>query len=336
METPSKEPNRSLPWRPLLLNSGGPRRVARSTLDGDFRDNRETVNPSLPPPRNDKTLTSRKRPASTFQQEIKRSSLDDTPPSNSPSRIGSSLRAFRSESRRSSSQSSKSSLSGEVNALLLPPSTPPTPKNLQDKIVMNGKEYIILQKIGKGGSCVVYRVINESNEVLALKCVNLDGVSPTQYTDYVNEVKLLETLRGSPGIIYLIDYELNTSENMLYILMEYGESDLKTYLLDSQSRNCPLDSNFIRLIWQQMLTAVSAIHHHNIIHSDLKPANFLFVKGVLKLIDFGIAQSMAAESTSVLRESQIGTINYISPEALLDEEDAEGHKHIRVGCSGAF
>lgn len=118
--------------------------------------------------------------------------------------------------------------------------------------------------------------------------------------------------------------------------MEYGESDLKTYLLESQSRNCPLDSNFIRLIWQQMLTAVSAIHHHNIIHSDLKPANFLFVKGVLKLIDFGIAQSMAAESTSVLRESQIGTINYISPEALLDEEDAEGHKHIRVGCSHAF
>ncbi len=83
---------------------------------------------------------------------------------------------------------------------------------------MNGKEYIILQKIGKGGSCVVYRVINESNEVLALKCVNLDGVSPTQYTDYVNEVKLLETLRGSPGIIYLIDYELNTSENVLYIV----------------------------------------------------------------------------------------------------------------------
>lgn len=180
------------------------------------------MNPSLPVAHNDKTLPSRKRPASTFQQEVKRSSLDGTPPSNSPSHIGSNIRAFRSESRRSSSQSSKSSLSGEVNALLQPPLTPSVPKNLQDKIVMNGKEYIILQIIGKGGSCIVYRVINENNEVLALKCVNLHGVSPTQYTDFVNEVKLLETLRGSPGIIYLIDYELNTSENMLYIVLLFS------------------------------------------------------------------------------------------------------------------
>lgn len=54
------------------------------------------------------------------------------------------------------------------------------------------------------------------------------------------------------------------------------------------------------------------------IHSDLKPANFLLVRGRLKLIDFGIASSMNPDMTSVVKNNQIGTINYISPEALMD------------------
>lgn len=73
--------------------------------------------------------------------------------------------------------------------------------------------------IGSGGSSSVYRVLSSNNEVLALKCVNLQGATQSQYRDYVNEVKLLESLRNSPGIIYLVDYELNTSGNMLYIVI---------------------------------------------------------------------------------------------------------------------
>lgn len=55
-----------------------------------------------------------------------------------------------------------------------------------------------------------------------------------------------------------------------------------------------------------------------VIHSDLKPANFLLVRGRLKLIDFGIASSMNADMTSVVKNCPIGTLNYISPEALMD------------------
>lgn len=112
--------------------------------------------------------------------------------------------------------------------------------------------------------------------------------------------------------------------------MECGETDLKSYLNEMMKQKRSIDINFIRLIWQQMLIAVNVIHHHNIIHSDLKPANFLFVKGNLKLIDFGIAQTIAAEATSVVRESQMGTINYISPESLKDISDSTMKKGIRV------
>ena len=88
--------------------------------------------------------------------------------------------------------------------------------------------------------------------------------------------------------------------------------------------------NYIRLLWQQMLSSVNTIHQISIIHSDLKPANFLFVRGCLKLIDFGIARTIAPDTTSVLRDSQVGTLNYISPEALLDVGDGKGGRGIRV------
>ena len=39
-----------------------------------------------------------------------------------------------------------------------------------------------------------------------------------------------------------------------------------------------MEGNFARLAWQQMLEAVQTIHDERIVHGDLKPANFLFVR----------------------------------------------------------
>lgn len=51
-----------------------------------------------------------------------------------------------------------------------------------------------------------------------------------------------------------------------------------------------------------MLNAVNTIHEHNIVHSDLKPANFVIVKGYLKLIDFGIAKRVSDDTTNIERD----------------------------------
>ena len=51
--------------------------------------------------------------------------------------------------------------------------------------------------------------------------------------------------------------------------------------------------------------AVQTIHEARIVHSDLKPANFLMVEGQLKLIDFGIAKAISSDTTSIARESQV-------------------------------
>lgn len=106
--------------------------------------------------------------------------------------------------------------------------------------------------------------------------------------------------------------------------MEHGEIDLNDRLRDLKDG---MDENFLRVIWTQMLQAVHAIHSQRIIHGDLKPANFLFVNGTLKLIDFGIAKAISNDTTNIERDSQVGTVNYMSPEAIQGNSTPGGQRN---------
>jgi serine/threonine protein kinase len=44
------------------------------------------------------------------------------------------------------------------------------------------------------------------------------------------------------------------------------------------------------------------------------------VAGNVKLIDFGIANALQQDKTSITREMQIGTLNYMSPESISQAE----------------
>lgn len=217
---------------------------------------------------------------------------------------------------------------------------------------VNNKCYYVIKCIGKGGSSSVFSVLDEKNDVYALrrrviaqiyalKYVHLEDLPKAQLDCYLNEVQLLQRLKGRPGIINLIDNYIDTKKKRLFIvflltrnsrdysqIMEQGDIDLAKYLEKRKKNHTGLSNdsvynmNFLRLIWHQMLIAVNTIHHEHIIHSDLKPANFIFVQGTLKLIDFGISRSFNSDQTSVIKDKNMGTLNYISPEAL--RNDSEG------------
>lgn len=124
--------------------------------------------------------------------------------------------------------------------------------------------------------------------------------------------------------------------------MELGEVDLNVLLSGHLDKS--ISMNFIRYIWEQvplppfpplsltndsqMLEAVSVIHSLAIVHTDLKPANFVLVKGRLKLIDFGISKAIGNDTTNIGRDQQIGTANYMPPEALLDSGMGAGGKRL--------
>ncbi|KAJ5624264.1 hypothetical protein N7510_000573 [Penicillium lagena] len=193
------------------------------------------------------------------------------------------------------------------------------------QVSINHKHFTRLDCIGRGGSSRVYRVMAENYKIFALKRVNLEDVDPLTLTGYKGEIDLLKKLENVDRVVRLFDWELNSDKHALSVLMEIGESDLEkilTYRLNAE--DAVFDINFTRYYWKEMLECVQAVHNHNIVHSDLKPANFLLVQGRLKLIDFGIANAIQDHTVNVHREQQVGTPNYMSPEALVDSNASLG------------
>lgn len=212
-------------------------------------------------------------------------------------------------------------------------------KNL---FMVNGRPYLRLAVIGRGGSSKVFKVLaigEDEPQIYALKRIKLSRSDASALSSFKNEISLLERLRGNPHIITLIDSEIDHSRKVIYVVMEHGEIDLNLMLQQQRAAKPEpgmvgnLSVNFIRLVWMNMLQAVHAIHEERIVHGDLKPANFLFVKGKLKLIDFGIAKAISNDTTNIMRDTQVGTLNFMSPESIIDINSAPGSRP-KIGAPG--
>lgn len=181
-------------------------------------------------------------------------------------------------------------------------------------ISINGKQYEKLELLGKGGSSKVFKVKSMSNKVYAIKKISFDEFDEASIKGFKGEIDLLSKLRDQERVVRLIDHCLG--QGSLLLIMECGDIDLSHVL--AKRLDVPLDVEFVRFHANEILKCVKAVHDAGIVHSDLKPANFLFVKGMLKIIDFGIANAVPEHTMNIYRENQIGTPNYMAPEALID------------------
>ncbi|KFK42168.1 hypothetical protein AALP_AA2G219900 [Arabis alpina] len=220
---------------------------------------------------------------------------------------------------------------------------------------VNGKLYQRLGKIGSGGSSEVHKVISSDCTIYALKKIKLKGRDYATAYGFCQEIGYLKKLKGKTNIIQLVDYEVTDKtllqevlngtmsnkegrvkdDGFIYMVLEYGEIDLAHMLSQKwkeiEGSDRTIDENWLRFYWQQILQAVNTIHEERIVHSDLKPANFLLVRGFLKLIDFGIAKAINSDTTNIQRDSQVGTLSYMSPEAFMCNETDENGNTIKCG-----
>jgi len=247
-----------------------------------------------------------------------------SPPVKSPSFVR--MRGKRSPSPESRSKSTPPPM----------PSSQPPPIRSQGpqtypSLDVNGKSYFVMDKIGKGGSSQVFQVLEvKSSTVLAIKRVDMSGVSDLEAKTFRQEIELLKRLQGNQRIVKLIDYEERMKSDgtgqELLVVMEKGSRDLGNLIKELSASEDGLTDAEIKFYWEGMLKGVAVVHRENIVHKDLKPANFLIVEGMLKLIDFGIASRVQDGKTQVTIENQMGTLNYISPETLNPSQTTGSHK----------
>lgn len=184
-------------------------------------------------------------------------------------------------------------------------------------ITINGNTYEKLELLGRGGSSKVYKVKSTSNsKYFAIKKVSFDQFDESCVSGFKGEIDLLLKLKDAERVVKLIDHAMG--EGSIYLVMECGDIDLAHVLQNRISMTSVLDLDFVKYHSIEILKCVQAVHKAGIVHSDLKPANFLFLKGILKIIDFGIANAVPDHTANIYRESQIGTPNYMAPEALVE------------------
>jgi serine/threonine-protein kinase TTK/MPS1 len=182
-------------------------------------------------------------------------------------------------------------------------------------IQVNGIKYLKLELIGKGGSGKVYKIINNQNKIFALKKTKLASYGIEYLHNCVNEISILKVLKNKFRIIQIQNADISFTKGILYLVFEYGDCDLEYFIKKNLKSFSKI--KILKILWKQMLESVYTIHQERIVHGDLKPANFILVNNSLKIIDFGISKPIHKNTTNITRNFQIGTVNYMSPEAVL-------------------
>ncbi|TQV97483.1 hypothetical protein V2A60_006762 [Cordyceps javanica] len=115
--------------------------------------------------------------------------------------------------------------------------------------------------------------------------------------------------------------------------MELGQIDLENIIKEHLEREQSLDPVFAGYGWREMLRYVAALYGHGIVHTDIKPANFVSMGGVLKIVDFGIAHNMPDDTAHVYLDHLAGTPNYMAPETLRVLVDRQQGHTVRFGTA---
>ena len=99
------------------------------------------------------------------------------------------------------------------------------------------------------------------------------------------EIQVLETLRGHPRIVTLLDYVVDPSTRTPAIVMEYVRN------VEFRTLYPMLSKEDIRRYIHQILEGLAFAHSRGIIHRDIKPGNVLFDHEArqAKIADWGLA-----------------------------------------------
>ncbi len=178
--------------------------------------------------------------------------------------------------------------------------------------------YRITEKLGEGGMGVVYKAEDTKLD----RPVALKFLAPHLLRDaegrkrFEREAKAAAKL-DHPNICTV--YEIDEVDGRTFIVMAF----LEGRPLSKRIQEGPLKLTEALSIAVQMAEGLEAAHEKGITHRDIKPDNVMLTsgsRGLVKLMDFGLAQLASADSKLTREGTTLGTCAYMSPEQTTGEE----------------
>ena len=172
-------------------------------------------------------------------------------------------------------------------------------------------KYELLEEVGQGGMAVVYRGLDRSlQREVAVKVLHRHLASHKEARErFEREAHAVAKLHHE-NILEIFDFSGNSSSES-YIVTEFIQGPtLRQFINDHQIGYPEIGA----LITAQVCKALTHAHGMGILHRDVKPENIMIgAGGVVKLMDFGIAQMVDLQRMTVTGQL-LGSLAYMSPE----------------------
>ena len=176
--------------------------------------------------------------------------------------------------------------------------------------------YEQVAQVGEGTYGQVFKAkADKTGVIVALKKIRMESEKDGFPITAMREIKLLQGLRHD-NVVRL--HEMMLSKNSIYMVFEYLEHDLNGILAQPSIQFEPAHIKSLAL---QLLSGLAYLHHHSILHRDLKGSNLLIdSEGTLKIADFGLARRYTKQTrASVDYTNRVVTLWYRPPELLFGE-----------------
>ena len=187
--------------------------------------------------------------------------------------------------------------------------------------------YQVEARIGAGGMAEVYRGFDPVlNRTVAIKVLLPQMARDTSFVERFRREAQAAARLNQSNIVGV--YDTGSDDGTQYIVMEFIEGrTLAEFMADGPSPH-PVQAAEIA---QKICAAIAAAHAQGVIHRDIKPGNVMITReGVIKVMDFGIAQVLGPE-TAPQTSAVLGTASYLSP-SRPRWPGRRSHRHLLLGA----
>lgn len=181
-----------------------------------------------------------------------------------------------------------------------------------------------LFELGRGAMGVTYKAMDTNLRIpVCLKVIAASHLhSEIARQRFIREARSAARLQNANVAAV---YHLGQSGDTWFYAMEFIDGDTVDALIKRSGR---LPPKLALEIVDQVAKAFGAAEPHGLVHRDIKPANLMVVRDgenvLVKVIDFGLAKSTAADddSATLSMGGFVGTPHFASPEQL-EERDLD-------------